>query len=347
MIGEDATEAPRAPHAFRWDLDKTYLHTEFDTLLDLVRTAVEKPERKRTVAGAAWMIREVRAQTDARITIISGSPEQMRASLEAKLRLDGVSWDEFVLKPSLRNVLRFRFRALRDQVGYKLPALLAARANTPAECLETCFGDDAEADALVYSLYADILGDRVSLDELRAVMEAARSYPDVVERVLDLAASTPRHDPVRRIFIHLERRSDPAFFHRYGPRVVPVYNYFQAVLVLAQDGLLPPVSALRLSEVLAAESEFGAHELAESAYDLVRRGALAPATLARVAEVLRDTEGTTLEKKVRHEFAEALERAPAPGAAPASPDIDYAAALTEDRARWEEARAKARRGQKR
>lgn len=342
MTPEDAPEAPRPSHAFRWDLDKTYLHTEFDTLLDLVKTAVEKPERKRTVAGAAWMIREVRAQTNARITIVSGSPEQMRAALEAKLRLDGVTWDEFVLKPSLRNIVRFRFRALRDQVGYKLPALLAARANTPAECVETCFGDDAEADALVYSLYADILGDRVSLDELRAVMEAARSYPDVVERVLDLAASTPRHDPVRRIFIHLERRSDPAFFHRYGPRVVPVYNYFQAVLVLAQDGVLPPESALRLAEELASDRDFGAHELAESAHDLVRRGALAPATLARVSEVFRDTEGTSLEKQSRLAFAEVLDRAPAPGPAPDALDVDYAKTLTEDRARWEEARAKAK-----
>ncbi|MEZ4393683.1 MAG: hypothetical protein R3A48_21650 [Polyangiales bacterium] len=337
MTDQAETPATRPPHAFRWDLDKTYLHTEFDTLLDIVRTAVEKPERKRTVAGAAWMIREVRAHTDARITIISGSPEQMRASIEAKLRLDGVQWDEFVLKPSLRSVLRFRFRALRDQVGYKLPALLAARATTPPECLETCFGDDAEADALVYSLYADILGGRVSPETLRAVMTAANSYPDVIEQAVDLAAKTPAHDPVRRIFINLERRSDPAFFHRYGARVVPVRNYFQAVLVLIEDGVLPAVSARNIVEALALTQVFSDEELAESAHELVRRGALSHASVTSASEQLAaGDEG-------HHRLAEVLARAPEQGEAPAYPEIDYVAALNDDRARWEEARAQARR----
>ena len=48
-------------HIFRWDLDKTYLHTDFDSWIDLVRTAVETPERKRTVPGAAALIREAHA----------------------------------------------------------------------------------------------------------------------------------------------------------------------------------------------------------------------------------------------------------------------------------------------
>ena len=48
-------------HIFRWDLDKTYLRTEFDTWIDLMRTAIERPERKRTVPGAAALMRELRA----------------------------------------------------------------------------------------------------------------------------------------------------------------------------------------------------------------------------------------------------------------------------------------------
>lgn len=343
MSGEDPSPPVRDSHAFRWDLDKTYLHTEFDTLLDIVRTAVEKPERKRTVAGAAWLLREVRAITDARVSILSGSPEQMRAALEAKLRLDGIRWDEFVLKPSLRNVLRLRFRALRDQVGYKLPALLEMRARTPADFVETCFGDDAEADALVYSLYADILGGRVSQDELRAVMTAAGSYPDVVARVLELAAQTPKRDAVRRIFIHLERRSDPGFFRRYGPRVVPVTSYFQAVLVLTADGVLPPTSALRLLETLAREPGFRVEEFAEGAHDLVRRGALLPSTLATVAETLRGEASAVIAREGLEALATAFTGSPPPGEAPTGGEVDYAEAITADRARWEAARAKAKR----
>src|SRR3954468_317548 len=149
-----------APYVARWDLDKTYLRTEFTTLRDLWKTAFERPEQKRTVPGASTLLREI-AATGASVHILSGSPEQLRAKLEQKLRLDGARWDTFTLKPNLRNVLRLRFRAVRDQVGYKLPALLHARASLNASgnldtvpLHEILVGDDAESDALVYSIYA-------------------------------------------------------------------------------------------------------------------------------------------------------------------------------------------------
>src|SRR6202046_3982431 len=116
-----------ASHIARWDLDKTYLRTEFDTLRDLVKTALERPDQKRTNPGAATLLREM-VRAGISVHILSGSPEQMRRRLEDKLRLDGISWDSFTLKPNLQNVLRLRFRALKDQLGYKLPALLQARA---------------------------------------------------------------------------------------------------------------------------------------------------------------------------------------------------------------------------
>src|SRR5690349_14389873 len=115
-------------HISRWDLDKTYLRTEFDTVRDLVRTALERADEKRTNPGAATLLREL-SRSGASIHILSGSPEQMRRRLEDKLRLDGIRWDTFTLKPNLQNVLRLRFRALRDQLGYKLPALLASRTH--------------------------------------------------------------------------------------------------------------------------------------------------------------------------------------------------------------------------
>src|SRR5262249_35190663 len=107
-------------HIFRWDLDKTYLRTDFDSLRGLLRAA-----DKRAVPGAPALLRALRAAGGPahRISIISGSPEQMRKVLEAKLALDGVACDEFVLKPNLKNLLRGRFRAIRAQVPYKLPAL--------------------------------------------------------------------------------------------------------------------------------------------------------------------------------------------------------------------------------
>src|SRR5262245_28220801 len=101
-------------HVYRWDLDKTYLRTEFDTFRQMVRTAFESAADKRNVPGTAALLRELKARGPQpnRVCIISGSPRQMRRTIEAKLALDKVTWDELVLKPALSNVLRGRFRAV-------------------------------------------------------------------------------------------------------------------------------------------------------------------------------------------------------------------------------------------
>jgi hypothetical protein len=330
---------------FRWDLDKTYLRTNFDSLVDLLRTAVESPERKRTVPGAAALMREIRASGKVKITIVSGSPEQMRGSLEAKLRLDGVQWDEFVLKPNLSNILKFRFRAVREQVGYKLPALLAARAKAPPSAQETLFGDDAEADALVYSLYADVLGAKLGEDTLLAVLEKAGAYPDAIAMVLKYAATVEKTDPVRRIFIHLDRKSDPLFFRRYGPRVVPIENYFQAALVLVADKTISAEAGLRHAASLVIEHDFDVPDLIEVAKEMALRGHVTAEALLQVAAATKTiAEPFPLVQHRRQRLADGLERCAAVVAPPpAAVVIDYLAAFADDRARWEAAKLRAKR----
>jgi hypothetical protein len=266
-------------HIARWDLDKTYLRTEFDSLRDLVKTALERPDQKRTNPGASTLLREM-VRSGVRVHILSGSPEQMRRRLEDKLRLDGVTWDTFTLKPNLQNVLRLRFRAVRDQLGYKLPALLGARARLAAqgepagESTETLFGDDAEADAYVYSLYADFVAGRVGEDVLLRVFERGRVYDDVVAEAMETARTVERADAVERILIHLEKQTPPDDFQRYGARVVPFYNYLQAALVLYEDGRLGPDGVLRVAVELVTEHRFDGDALARSYLDLSRRGHL-------------------------------------------------------------------------
>ncbi|MCA9580102.1 MAG: hypothetical protein KC668_31955, partial [Myxococcales bacterium] len=162
----------------------------------------------------------------------------MRSVLAAKLALDGVRYDEFVLKNNLRNIARGRFRALRAQIPYKLPALLESRAGSPPAPHETLFGDDAEADAIIYCLYADLLTGRVPIGDLERILGAARAYPDEIARTLDAARRAAKGPVVGRIVIHLDRRSPTMPFRRYGSRLVPVFNYFQAALVLYADGVL-------------------------------------------------------------------------------------------------------------
>jgi hypothetical protein len=256
---------------YRWDLDKTYLRTEFDTVRDLLRTAFESASQKKTVPGAAALLREIRATEPAGIYILSGSPEQMRPVLEAKLRLDGIRWDDLVLKPQLKNILRGRFRFVRDQVGYKLASLLDTRAAMSPETLEYMFGDDAEADAFIYSLYADLCAGRVEMHILMRVLELAGVYPDVLPRVVRIAERVPRGGGAIRIFIHLDRVSSPAAFAEYGPRVCPFYNYFQPACVLLEHGVLPPRSVFCVAAELVTCHGFTADALVASYLDLVER----------------------------------------------------------------------------
>jgi len=278
---------------YRWDLDKTYLRTEFDTFRDLVRTAMEPAARKRAYPGASTLLREIRATDPAAIFILSGSPEQMRGVLEAKLRLDGIRWDGFTLKPSLRNLARGKFRFLQDQLSYKLTALLRSRTNVPPETDEILFGDDAEADAFIYSLYADIAAGRVTQELLMKVAEVAGVYPDDIPEIVRIAARVPRYDAVRRIFIHLERVSSTAGFEDFGRRVCPFYNYFQPALVLLEDGALDAPAVLRVGADLVVAHTFNPEVLVASFDDLRRRGFLGKDLVDRIMEVSGTIEPST------------------------------------------------------
>jgi hypothetical protein len=169
---------------------------------------------------------------------------------------------------------------VRDQLGYKLPALLRARAligtsgEEPASCHETLFGDDAEADAYVYSLYADVVAGRVAEDVLLRVLQRGRLYDDVIAEVMESARTVAHGEVVDRILIHLEAQTPPDDFRAYGPRIVPFYNYLQAAFVLHEDARLEADAVLRVAVELVTEHRFDGDSLGRSYLDLARRGHL-------------------------------------------------------------------------
>jgi hypothetical protein len=269
-------------HTFRWDLDKTYLRTEFDSFADLAKSAIETAADKQAFPGATALLRALR-QDGHRICIVSGSPTQMRQVLAAKLALDGITHDEFVLKNNLKNILRGRFRALRAQVPYKLPAMLRSRIGAAAPH-ETLFGDDAEADAIIYCLYADVVAGRVSLDQLERVLIASRAYDDDAEAILDLARRVPKGEAVGRMFIHLDRKSPPIGFRRFGPRLVPIYNYYQAALVLYEDKVLSARQVIFVALEMLDSGQYELGHLATSVQDVVRRGRITRESAMRLGD---------------------------------------------------------------
>jgi hypothetical protein len=262
-------------HIFRWDLDKTYLKTEFETVRDLVRTARTPAELRENVPGSAALIRAIRDSTPEGyqhlVYFISGSPQQMRSVIERKFAIDGFEPDGFTLKPTVGNFLRGRFRAIRGQVAYKLEELLLGRADAPIGTEETLFGDDAESDAFIYSLYADVVAGDVKLDALSAVLKKAGAYTDQITAIEEALEAIVHERPVKRIIIHLDQRTPPAAFQSYMPLVVPIYNHLQTAIVLYMDGTLAPEAIRYVTRELLGIYGFDMQRLTNLAEDILRR----------------------------------------------------------------------------
>ncbi|MBK6513820.1 MAG: hypothetical protein IPM79_29515 [Polyangiaceae bacterium] len=317
----------------RWDLDKTYLRTDFDTVVDLLRTAIERPDQKRTVPGAAALLREL-GRAGVETHILSGSPEQLRSRIIEKLRLDGVKYASLTLKPNLQNLLRLRLRALRGQLGYKLPALLLGRCELSAQHTgdgalvnEVLLGDDAEADAFVYCLYADVCRGVVSEGLLEEILHRGRAYEDSIRDAIRLSKYIAKGEVVERVLIHLERQSAPSDFKLYGPRVVPFYNYLQAAFVLFEDGRVPAEAVLAIATDLVVVHNFERTALSRSYLDLVRRGHASGARTHELRRALAELLATRRSPAASELVAmlETIESAPVQRALPAPREqaVDY------------------------
>jgi len=329
-------------HVYRWDLDKTYLKTDFESVRRLVGIAFERPEEKRNVPGSAALLRELGREREgldpSRVCIVSGSPRQMRGTLEKKLALDGVRFHEFDLKPQWENLRRGRFRAVREQVGYKLPLLLRSRLKTEdvRGVPETLFGDDAEVDAFIYSLYADVLAGRVNTDRLVTVLKAVGAYDDAIGKSVAAAEELEPDDAVERIFIMLDRRTPPSFFGPFGPRVVPIFNYFQAALVLFSGGHLSAEGVVLVTRSFLEAEGHTADDLANLFQDVVRRGHLPATAMQDLGMAIQDQNGAQAEAEVIWKSVQRFsDLGPArrfmPPAPP--PDGDYEALLAHLRSR--------------
>lgn len=264
-------------HVYRWDLDRTYLDTPIHSVRGLIRTALENAGEKRNVPGAAALMRAlVDRAPDCRVQVLSGSPTQLRPVLEEKLALDGVRVDELVLKDNLGHLRRGRLRAVRDQLGYKLPRLLQSRVGLPAHVGETLFGDDSEADALIYAAYAAAVAGRLDEDGLAHLLEAGGAYPDAVARSVRALRRIERADAVEDIFIRVDRGVPLASHRRLGGAVIPVFGWAQAALVLHRRGRVDDLGLERVLLACMEEGRLSPRRMAGHVQDAVRRGLTEP-----------------------------------------------------------------------
>ncbi|MBI4699684.1 MAG: hypothetical protein HY744_00720 [Deltaproteobacteria bacterium] len=270
-----------------WDIDRTYLATRFSSLRHLARIPLEFAIDKRAIPGMPEVLRALRRGTGpgfgaCPIYFVSASPPQLRPVVARKMLLDGVEYDGITFK-DWRAVLRgLRPGRLREQVGFKLCALLTGRASRPL-AREWLFGDDVEQDALAYSLYAQLLSAELGGPDAEAALAAAGVAADDRACILALRSRlAPRTGAVQRAFIFLDRGTPPAHFDCFAPLVVPVRDALQLALALQQLGLVDERAAAQVTLALKADRRSAALRLDRSVEDAVARG-LVSAELARDA----------------------------------------------------------------
>ena len=200
---------------------------------------------------------------------------------------DGVEFDGITFKDQVGLVVHGQFGKLREQIGYKLSALLLNRRELPWDVQETLFGDDSESDALIYSLYGDVVAGRLRGDALVKTLLKHQVRREDADYAASLADGMPERELVQGIYINLEVRKNPERFAEFHPRLVPCHDTFQASLRLFEDGQIDEDGVAAVAHQLVVTLRRQPPSLLRSAADMVARGAVGLATLERLWGVLQ------------------------------------------------------------
>lgn len=278
---------------YRWDIDKTYLSSELDSVRDYLRTAFEKPEEKENVPGTASLIKELHNGPNVvsqknPIYFLSASPEQMRKKLLKKMELDGIICAGLILKNQLSHLRKMHFSRLKKQIGYKVAALLKSRASLSISIPEIAFGDDTESDAVIYSLYSDITARRIVGASLRSLLVALELEKEETDAIFNLVANLPVHDPIELIYINVVSKNELSYFDKFGERLIPTQNSFQSALHLCQHGKISQDGLIRVGKEMTDLYKFPKEKLGASMVDLYNRGFLLNDFVKRIFDPLKD-----------------------------------------------------------
>ena len=279
-----------------WDLDKTYLDTTFESISGLWRTFVEKAFQKRNVPGTGSLVRALRnswqesnrGRKDFPIYFVTASPPQLERKIHEKLNFDGIYPFGLFCKDNLKNLRPSRWWRLNNQVGYKLQSLLQLRLHLGENVRQVLWGDDSEADAVIYSLYSDLCARRIEENTAREILRYFKVTGEQVDTILRLLENIPNQDPVEKIYINLASDTDTEYYLKFGRRTLPTYNSFQLALDLFQDHRLNESQVLKVSLDLVQNFNFSQDDFEKSIDDLIRRPALADVTVDSILPLLKE-----------------------------------------------------------
>jgi hypothetical protein len=278
--------------AFVSDIDKTYLATQIDSIGGLLRAAFENPERKRNVPGFSTLLRALRRGGKDEpernpLWFVSASPPQLLPKLVEKMKIDRVEHDGLILKDQWAQIRRGQFRRLREHVGFKLSALLALWSRCPPQMKWVLFGDDSEADPIVFSLFAEIVALNITHHHLSALLiDLGVSREESVRIAWFSRQFKQARFPVRAAFINLETMSNPRYYPRLSPLLRPSENSLQMALALFESGLIRERAVKSIARELVLFFDIAPRLLGESLERGADWGLYSTATMDRIWTVL-------------------------------------------------------------
>lgn len=273
------------------DIDRTYLSTRFSSLRGMARIPFERAIEKRDIDGMARLFRELRRGPgregrDTPLFFVSASPSQLRPVIERKMAIDGIVFDGTTFKDWAGVLRRGRLSRLREQLGFKITALLTGRANLPEGAQEILIGDDLETDPLTYAIYADSLAGRIPTADLPRILRLNGVYEGDAQAIARLRRGLRPGRGVLRAFIRLERFTEPDELIDYGPGVIGCRGAFQMAVAMWKMGAISLSGVGRIAADLAARG-IAPIDLADRLRDLYRRAMISFEEVSQIIERLR------------------------------------------------------------
>lgn len=274
------------------DIDRTYLATRFSSLKGMARIPFEGAEEKRDIAGMAQLFREIRrgpgeATRETPLFFVSASPKQLRPVIERKMALDGIDCDGTTFKDWTRILRGIRFKRIKEQIGFKLTALLTSRGTLPEGAHEILIGDDLETDPLTYALYADTLAGRIPISDLPRVLRMNGVGESDAVQIAAMRRELKPGRGVLRAFIRQEKHRSSDALQMFGPGVFGCLGAFQIALSIWALGSISLAGVGRVASDLVARG-IDPSTFPPRLADLVRRAVLDAEQAQQVMIALRE-----------------------------------------------------------
>lgn len=228
--------------AYIWDIDKTWLDTRFSQLKGMLKIPFEFAVDKRALPGTTTLLHALREGATGRehrpLYFITASPPFIRKAIERKMLIDGIEFDGISYKDQIEVFRRRHFDSLREHTAFKLSALMLLARAFPEGARIYLFGDDAERDALIYGLFADICAGRLRGDDLRRTLLSMGVRPAYADDVVTLAGELEARERVEGIFINLVHEPDGRKIKGCDRRVVGYPSAGAVARLLWERGLI-------------------------------------------------------------------------------------------------------------